>query len=120
MTILYHATSQTAAKSILRQGLTLPIGRVTSGCRLDPRIYLYKSKRDAELHVPALYELGCLPYRLSFAVLEVNLPADYTLYGDPEYSGSVFVKRNIPAKCVKQISAHDSDYSEFDNIDWDK
>ena len=115
----YHATLLANVPRILSEGLTLPIGRVTSGSRTEPRIYLYRRLRDAELHFPALYETGALPFRIPFAVFEVVLPRGWKVYGDIEYSGSVFVTRRVPPRFLRVVLRHSDDYSDYANVDWD-
>ena len=117
---LFHATHKSNVAAVLSEGLTLPVGRPTSGSRADPRIYLYKAKEDADLHIPGLFELGGLPRRIPYAVFEVNLPPSFKVYGDIEYKGAGFVTKSVPPKYLKLISTHSEDYTEFNGVDWDK
>lgn len=116
----YHATHSSNISKILSEGLTLPVGRVTSGSRTYPRIYLYRDVADAEEHIPALYSLGSIPRTIPYATFRVNLPSSFKTYGDIEYRGSVFVTRSIPPKCLELVSTHSEDYTEFKGVDWDK
>jgi len=116
----YHATHRDNVAAVLSGGLTLPVGRPTSGSRGSPRIYLYKDASDAEVHFPALYELGPLPRSIPYAVFEVGLPPSFEVHGDIEYSGSVFVTKPIPPGCLRLVSTHSEDYTEFKGVDWDR
>ncbi len=117
--ILYHATGVAAADAILREGLTVPRQRLTTGSRAYPGIYLYRTQRDAELHVPALFYTGSLPYEVPYVVLEVRLPSGYRTYRDPESFAAVIVNRDIPARYIRILEEHGEDYSEFEDFDWD-
>jgi len=115
----FHATHSSNVSKILSEGLTLPVGRVTSGSRTYPRIYLYKDVADAEEHIPALHALGSIPRAIPYATFQVNLPSSFKTYGDIEYRGAVFVTRSIPPKYLELVSTHSEDYTEFNSVDWD-
>ena len=116
----YHATHLKSVDRVLSEGITLPLGRVTSGSRTEPRVYLYHSFRDAELHIPGLYYLGSLPFMVPFVVFEVRLPGGWKVYGDIEYTGSVFVKKGIPSRFLRVVLRHSADYSDYADVDWDE
>lgn len=119
MTKYYHVTHTKNVPSILKYGLNLP-KTLTSGSRSIPGIYLYKNKEDANFHLPSLSASGSLPIDVPYSILQINLPKSLKIFGDPEYDESVVIHQSIPSKNIKLLSNHSADYSEFENIDWDK